>query len=46
MMFNRRTTGAYPKILCSRPIDDNKRGDYSKIFGEQLKKDFELQYAA
>ena len=46
MMFNRRTTGAYPKLLYSRPIDDNKRGDYSKIFGEQLKKDFELQYAA
>tara|TARA_B100000674_G_scaffold174920_1_gene141486 strand:- start:617 stop:1219 length:603 start_codon:yes stop_codon:yes gene_type:complete len=46
MLFNVRTTGAYPKLLDSRPIDDNKRVDYSRIFGEQLKKDFELQYAA
>ena len=46
MLFNVRTAGAYPKILDSRPIDDNKRVDYSRIFGEQLKKDFELQYAA
>ena len=46
MLFNFRTAGAYPKLLGSRPIDDNKRGYYSKIFGEQLKKDFELQYAA
>jgi len=46
MLFNVRTTGAYPKLLDSRPIDDNKRVDYSRIFGEQLKKDFEVQYAA
>ena len=44
--FNVRTSGAYPKLLNPRPIDTNKRGYYSKIFGDQLKKDFEFQYAA
>ena len=46
ILFNRITSGAYPNILDPKPINTNKRSDYSKMFGEQIKKDFELQYAA